>query len=246
MTRLERTQSGIYCRRMRKAIAAALALAFLASAACSRQDANAPATGAPADRTRTADTAVVEAAPVPEPPAPEPPATLTDVNVAAADMGGAVEDLPENYGPGLTGRRLVDGRLDGTWLTPAEWSAWWMFNKAGWAKYPVDAVLSFHERQPALIGAVTIVVPEAMTAAARRACAARNRLSQGAWRSASSRTARLPGLASGCPPAIRVASPRRQPITLAGTRALNLLSAVPDFHKQYGLSRPVVINGPAF
>ncbi len=40
-------------------------------------------------------------------------------NVAAADMGGAVEELTGNYGPGFTGRRLIDGLLDPTWKLDA-------------------------------------------------------------------------------------------------------------------------------
>ena len=38
-----------------------------------------------------------------------------DANVAAADMGGAVEELTGNYGPGFTGRRLIDGLTDPSW-----------------------------------------------------------------------------------------------------------------------------------
>jgi hypothetical protein len=102
---------------------------------------------------------------------PELPSTLTDVNVAAGDMGGGIELLTgnydpaqPNYGPGLTGRRLIDGLTEPTWITPADWSPNRMYNKAwGWADFPADIELSFFERQPALIGAVTVVVPEVMS-----------------------------------------------------------------------------------
>ncbi|MGH8135339.1 MAG: VWA domain-containing protein [Steroidobacteraceae bacterium] len=48
-------------------------------------------------------------------------------------------------------------------MTPEDWWPYWMYNKNGWAQYPVDAVLSFYERRPALVGAVTIVVPDAIS-----------------------------------------------------------------------------------
>lgn len=73
-----------------------------------------------------------------------------EINLAAADMGGAVEELTDNYGPGFTGRRLIDGLLDPTWK---------------WAKdhkevpYPQEAVISFFEREPALVKSVTLVLP---------------------------------------------------------------------------------------
>ena len=146
---------------MRMAIVAALALAFLASAACSRQDANAPATGVSADQPLAAKTPAVETASVPaptapEPPAPEPPATLTDVNLVAADVGGAVEELTGVFGPGLLGNRMIDGLPDPAWFAPIDWSANMMFNEHYWIKFPHDIVFSFAERQPALVGAVAI------------------------------------------------------------------------------------------
>lgn len=139
----------------KKKIAGALALATLACAACSNKGKVESASNAPP---------VAASAPsAPGAPAAEPPATLTDVNVAAADMGGAVEELTGNYGPGLTGRRLIDSLSDPTWMTPAQWSPTWMNSKDLWAKYPQEAVISFYERQPALVGAVAITFPEALT-----------------------------------------------------------------------------------
>ncbi|MGB5131504.1 MAG: hypothetical protein WBO00_02735, partial [Steroidobacteraceae bacterium] len=86
-----------------------LALAALACAACSqkKEEATAPAE-APAATTAASAPA---SAPIEAPPAPPPlpPATLTDVNLVAADMGGAVEELTGFYGPGLDGGRLIDG-----------------------------------------------------------------------------------------------------------------------------------------
>ena len=73
-----------------------------------------------------------------------------DANVAAADMGGAVEELTGNYGPGFTGRRLIDGLTAPSW----KWSEWYKE-----VPYPQEVLISFYERQPALIKALTIVLP---------------------------------------------------------------------------------------
>ena len=73
-----------------------------------------------------------------------------NANVAAADMGGAVEELTGNYGPGFTGRRLIDGLTDPSW----KWSEWYKD-----VPYPQEVLISFYERQPALIKALTIVLP---------------------------------------------------------------------------------------
>jgi hypothetical protein len=89
-----------------------IALTVLLGTTCSQKQiesppASAPVAQAPVPETKTT---AVEAA-----PAPEPLATLTDVNVAANDIGGGIEELTGNYGPGFTGRRLIDGLLDPTW-----------------------------------------------------------------------------------------------------------------------------------
>jgi hypothetical protein len=133
-----------------------LAAILLATAACSGKQEPAPPSAV---------------TPAKESPAPAPalPSTLTDVNVAAADMGGAVEALTgnydalqANYGPGLTGRRLIDGLVDPAWLNPADWNPNRMFSKSwGWAAYPTEAVFSFYERMPALVGGVIVVAPAA-------------------------------------------------------------------------------------
>jgi len=80
-----------------------------------------------------------------------------NANVAAADMGGAVEELTGNYGPGFTGRRLIDGLTDPSW----KWSEWWKE-----VPYPQEVVISFYERQPALIKALTFVLPASAPATA--------------------------------------------------------------------------------
>jgi hypothetical protein len=81
----------------------------------------------------------------------ETPPPPTDVNIAVADMGGAVEELASNYGAGFTGRRLIDGLLETTWIAETAWPVTFA--------YPQDAVVSFFEREPAWIKAVTIDLP---------------------------------------------------------------------------------------
>ncbi len=156
-------------------IFAAVAVLIFAGAACSRKGDESPAPGTPAMDSRA--TAVqVAASPEPEAPvatprepeapvtvplAPVAPATLTDVNLVAADVGGAVEELTGFYGPGLMGNRMIDGLPGPTWFVPVDWSANMMFNQNYWTKYPQEIVFSFFERQPALVGAVTILPPDA-------------------------------------------------------------------------------------
>jgi hypothetical protein len=79
------------------------------------------------------------------------PLAPTNVNIALADMGGAVEELASNYGAGFTGRRLVDGLPETTWIAETAWPVTFA--------YPQDAVISFFEREPAWIKAVTIGLP---------------------------------------------------------------------------------------
>jgi hypothetical protein len=149
---------------MPKSILAAVVVASLALAAamCGRQG-EPPAT--------TAATA-----PAGSPAAPAPVA-VPDANLAAADMGGAVEEVTTNFspgatpslaytqdgragvepvssfGPGFTGRRLIDGLLDSVWRIEE--------TKPGYVlTYPNDALISFFERHSALIKAVTIVLPD--------------------------------------------------------------------------------------
>ena len=94
---------------------------------------------------------------------PEPAATLTDVNLVAAQMGGAVEELTGFYGPGLSGGRLIDGRAEPTWRAPADWWPGGMYNQTYWTKYPQEVVFSFYERKSALVGAVSFVLPKTPT-----------------------------------------------------------------------------------
>jgi len=113
-----------------------VAIAFaLLGAACSQD--RAPSPGSPA--------------------AEEPPPPPENANIALTDMGGWVEELATNFGPGFSGRRLVDGSPQTAWQSETGW--WQKF------AYPIEAVISFFEREPAWIEAVTITLP-ADTAAA--------------------------------------------------------------------------------
>jgi hypothetical protein len=139
----------------------------LACAACSKQSDESSSAGAPDAATPAANahapvagTAPVSEAPVAARPEPEAPATLTDVNLVATDVGGGIEDLTGSYGPGFAGRRLVDGRKDPPWLVPATWT----WNDRAWAKYPTEVVFSFFGRQSALVGALSIELPDTTTA----------------------------------------------------------------------------------
>jgi hypothetical protein len=89
------------------------------------------------------------------------PATLTDVDLAAEDAGGLIESLSGNLIE-LTRHRLIDGAKNPSWKTPRTFT----WNSEDWVKFPCDVVFSFFDRQSALVGAVTIVLPEVSSAEA--------------------------------------------------------------------------------
>jgi hypothetical protein len=110
------------------------------------------------------------------------------VNLALADMGGAVEEVTSyfgpgfkpyfrytpdgkpgtepvsTFGPGFTGRRLIDGLLEPAWKwqyadAPVTGTSW----VGEGVPYPQEMTLSFFERQPAVIERVVIVLPDPAT-----------------------------------------------------------------------------------
>jgi len=86
-----------------------IAVALLAVAACSRQ-VDPPPEPVMAVRVATSPPPTVETE------TPKPRSVPSErVNLAAADMGGAVEEITGSFGPGFTGRRLVDGPDAPTW-----------------------------------------------------------------------------------------------------------------------------------
>ncbi len=145
----------------------AIVLAVVFGTACSKKEGETPPPSASAPKATAPETsgpAVVETAAPETPVTPPPPATLTDVNLVAADVGGAVEELTDSYGPGLFGNRMIDGLPDPAWYAPIDWSPNMMFNQTYWIKFPHDIVFSFAERQPALVGAVAILPLDAPAA----------------------------------------------------------------------------------
>ena len=145
---------------MQRALVVVIAIAMAGTAACSRKEDSAPAKPASAaaqsPQSAPAGTAITTET---EPQAPLPPATLTDTNLVAANVGGEVEELTGFFGPGYSGRRLIDGLLEPTWRAPADWWPGGMYNEDYWTKYPQDIVFSFYERKRALIGGMTLAIP---------------------------------------------------------------------------------------
>jgi hypothetical protein len=109
-----------------------------------------------------------------------PPAMLTKVNLVATEVGGGIEEMGVFVGPGFTGRRLLDGRSEPAWRL--DWYLDWHGEAAEnpdirrtvdgpypqnrperllGSTYPFDIIFSFFDRQTALVGAVTIVLPAA-------------------------------------------------------------------------------------
>jgi hypothetical protein len=90
-------------------------------------------------------------------PGAEVPPVFSNANIAAADMGGAVELVSYMYGPGFLGRRLIDGLTEPTWRVTETLAEETMF--------PHEITISFFDRLPAIIGSVVIVLPEEVHAA---------------------------------------------------------------------------------
>jgi len=157
--------------------AIAIACCAILAASCSREKPEVPLAAGPAQPTA----------------APGTPRTTADVNLAAGDTGGAVEELtsyfgpgfkpvfqytPEglagqeeavgSFGPGFTGRRLIDGLLKPTWTWTQDGE---QIIGQSWAgqpvPYPQEATLSFFEREPAVIKGVTVVLADPPTYAPR-------------------------------------------------------------------------------
>ena len=130
----------------------------------SQPPAPAAASGEPAPAAVPATAAAPDSgAPVPSPPheafSPPvptgPPAKTTTINVAAEAVGGEVEALTGQVGPGFSGRKLIDGMTARTWKLAAP------------VTYPQEAVFSFFERQPALVSEVDVVLPDDASLAPR-------------------------------------------------------------------------------
>jgi hypothetical protein len=114
----------------------------------------APVPSAPVSAGSATASAATSPAPTSEPavqpnaaPAAAVPVTnSTAANLALGDAGGQIEEQTGAYGAGYFGRRLIDGKVEPAW------------NPIRPFTYPVDIVLSFFHRQPALISGVTVTL----------------------------------------------------------------------------------------
>jgi hypothetical protein len=84
----------------------------------------------------------------PAPTAVVKPLVLQKADIAASDFGGIIEGMTNEYGPGPTGNRLIDGHAETAWRPAAP-------------VFPQEIVFSFFNRQPALVDAVVITAPAA-------------------------------------------------------------------------------------
>src|SRR5271166_710674 len=68
-------------------------------------------------------------------------------NIAALDQGGEIESVTGSFGPGHGGRLLIDGLTEPTWKPEVD------------GEFPQEIVLSFYEREAALVAAVAFSFP---------------------------------------------------------------------------------------
>jgi outer membrane protein OmpA-like peptidoglycan-associated protein len=106
---------------------------------------SAPAAAAPATPSPSPAAAAATPAPTAE---IVPPFAPQRANLVASDVGGVIESITSEYGPGYNGNRLIDGRVDPAWTPSA-------------TAFPQEIVFSFFNRQPALISSVMITAPAA-------------------------------------------------------------------------------------
>ena len=89
-----------------------------------------------------------QATPAPTPAEVVPPFVQQKNNLVASDVGGVIESVTSEYGPGYNGNRLIDGRVDTPW-------------KPSTGTLPQEIVFSFFNRQAALVNSVVITAPAA-------------------------------------------------------------------------------------
>ena len=73
-----------------------------------------------------------------------PAASPNRADISTAEVGGVVESITSEYGPGLLGHKLINGRAETVWKASAP------------VVFPTEIVFSFIHRQPALVSALTI------------------------------------------------------------------------------------------
>jgi len=70
-------------------------------------------------------------------------------NIVASDVGGVIESITSEYGPGYTGNLLIDGSTEVSW-------------KPRTVEFPQEIIFSFFNRQPALINSLVVTSPSAL------------------------------------------------------------------------------------
>jgi outer membrane protein OmpA-like peptidoglycan-associated protein len=78
-----------------------------------------------------------------------PPASMpTGTNIAAVDFGGDIAGITGTYGPGHTGRSLIDASTDSVWQPEGKDFT-----------FPQDIVICFFKQDTALVSAVIVTMP---------------------------------------------------------------------------------------
>src|SRR5260370_25919661 len=142
---------------MRRSTIAAAAMAFILLFAglwgCSKsKQASQESTAKPTPTVMAAANTTPTPTPSPSPtPTIEPAATGPTQNIAAAERGGEIESTGEQCA--FNTSLLIDKRLDPVWSAPTP------------VKFPQEFVLSFFDREPALISSVVITQPKDLNSA---------------------------------------------------------------------------------
>jgi outer membrane protein OmpA-like peptidoglycan-associated protein len=77
-----------------------------------------------------------------------PPSRPEGANIAALDLGGDIAGITGTYGPGHTGRGLIDASTGSVWQPEGEEFT-----------FPQDIVISFYAQESALVSAVLVTLP---------------------------------------------------------------------------------------
>jgi outer membrane protein OmpA-like peptidoglycan-associated protein len=139
----------------------------------------APASNSPAAPAASSPAEVpavpVETGEASTPPAPArvPVAAAGGVDIVALNMGGAIESITGQCGPGPTGNRLIDGWQDPSWQ-PEGYDAPRVQSVNGEQvtvppppMFPQDIVFSYYQHETALISSVVMVLSKDSSAAPR-------------------------------------------------------------------------------
>ncbi len=81
-----------------------------------------------------------------------PPSTPQGANIAALDLGGDIAGITGTYGPGHSGRSLIDGSTGSVWQPDGKEFT-----------FPQDIVICFYAQESALVSAVLVTLPPERT-----------------------------------------------------------------------------------